>query len=145
MCRDELDYTVITRVNDIIKEVIDQNKNETEPPVIDANRMKTILSDAGVSDEKLEALDAVYKTTVGDTALKASNLVENKTVLSVPEITVNISKEATDKVRTTVIQGRKCLIIDLDDSSVTINGIETTIETSQNSPAAAAENQPVTV
>lgn len=107
--------------------------------------MKTILSDAGVSDEKLEALDAVYKTTVGDTALKASNLVENKTVLSVPEITVNISKEATDKVRTTVIQGRKCLIIDLDDPSVTINGIETTIETSQNSPAAAAENQPVTV
>lgn len=145
VCRDELDYTVITRVNDIIKEVIDQNKNETEPPVIDANRMKTILSDAGVSDEKLEALDAVYKTTVGDTALKASNLVENKTVLSVPEITVNISKEATDKVRTTVIQGRKCLIIDLDDPSVTINGIETTIETSQNSPAAAAENQPVTV
>lgn len=130
VCREELDYTVITRVNDIIKDVIDQNKNETEPPVIDCGRMRTILSDAGVSDEKLTALDAVYKATVGDTVLKASNLVENKTVLAVPEITVNISKEATDKVRTSVIQGRKCLIIDLDDPSVTVNGIETTIETS---------------
>ena len=129
VCREELDYTVITQVNDIIKDIIDQNKNETEPPVIDSSRMRTILSDAGVSDEKLQALDAVYKSTVGDTVLKASNLVENKTVLSVPEITVNISKDATDKVRTTVIQGRKCLIIDLDDPSVTINGIETTIET----------------
>lgn len=130
VCRDELDYTVITQVNDIIKEIIDQNKNETEPPVIDCGRMRTILSDAGVSDEKLEALDAVYKATVGEASLTASNLVENKTILSVPEITVNISKEATEKVRTTVIQGRKCLIIDLDDPTVMINGISTTIETS---------------
>ncbi len=128
VCGDELDYTVITRVNDIIREVIDQNKNETEPPVIDSSRMKTILSDAGISQDKLSSLDAVYKATIGDTVLKASNLVENKTVLSVPEITVNISRDATDKVRTTVIQGRKCLIIDLEDPSVMINGIETTIE-----------------
>lgn len=131
VCRDELDYTVITKVNDIIRDVIDQNKNETEPPVIDCSRMRTILSDAGVSDEKLTALDAVYEATVGDNALKASNLVENKTVLSVSEITVNISKDATDKVRTSVIQGRKCLIIDLDDPSVKINGIDTTIETAE--------------
>ena len=138
VCREELDYTVITRVNDIIRDVIDQNKNETEPPVIDAGRMKAILSDAGVSDEKLEALDAVYKTTVGESALTASNLVENKTVLSVSEITVNISKDATDKVRTSVIQGRKCLIIDLDDPNVTINGIETKLETSEDKQPAAA-------
>lgn len=129
VCREELDYTVITNVNDIIKDIIDQNKNETEPPVIDCMRMKSILSDAGISGEKLEALDSVYSATIGDAALKASNLVENKTVLAAAEITVNISKEATDKVRTSVIQGRKCLIIDLDDPNVTVNGIETTIET----------------
>ncbi|MDD6991668.1 MAG: DUF4317 domain-containing protein [Oscillospiraceae bacterium] len=142
VCRDELDYTVITKVNDSIKEVIDQNKNETEPPVIDCSRMRTILSDAGVSDDKLQALDAVYRDTVGDGALKASNLVENKTVLSVPEITVNISKEATDKVRTSVIQGKKCLIIDLDDPSVLVNGIETSFETAEKEPA---QSEAVTV
>lgn len=135
VCGDELDYTVITKVNDSIREVIDQNKNETEPPVIDCGRMRTILSDAGVSEDKLTALNAVYEATVGDTSLKASNLVENKTVLSVSEITVNISKDAVDKVRTSVIQGRKCLIIDLDDPSVKINGIETKIETSEDKEA----------
>lgn len=149
VCRDELDYTVITRVNDSIKEVIDQNKNETEPPVIDCSRMRTILSDAGVSDDKLQALDAVYKTTVGDGSLKASNLVETKTVLSVPEITVNISKDGTDKVRTTVIQGKKCLIIDLDDPSVLVNGIETSFETtgsaSEAANSSAESGTPVTV
>lgn len=145
VCKEELDYTVITRVNDSIKEVIDQNKNETEPPVIDCSRMRTILADAGISNDKLQAIEAVYKSTVGDTALKASNLVENKTVLSVPEITVNISKDATDKVRTSVIQGKKCLIIDLDDPSVLVNGIETTIETSEKKDGNAENQQPATV
>ena len=144
VCREELDFTVITKVNDSIKEVIDQNKNETEPPVIDSSRMRTILSDAGVSDEKLQALDAVYKAAVGEGALKASNLVENKTVLSVPEITVNISKDGTDKVRTSVIQGKKCLIIDLEDPSVLVNGIETSFETAEK-PSEAPEQAAVTV
>ncbi len=144
VCREELDFTVITRVNDSIKEVIDQNKNETEPPVIDSSRMRTILSDAGVSDDKLQALDAVYKATVGEGALKASNLVENKTVLSVPEITVNISKDGTDKVRTSVIQGKKCLIIDLEDPSVLVNGIETSFETAEK-PSETTEQTAVTV
>lgn len=132
VCRDELDYTVITSVNDSIKDIIDQNKNETEPPVIDCGRMRTILSIAGISPEKLEGLEAVYQSAVGDAALTASNLVENKTVLSAAEITVNIGSDATDKVRTTVIQGRKCLVIDLDDPSVKINGIETKIEAGEN-------------
>lgn len=132
VCREELDYMAITRINDIIKEVIDQNKNQSEPPVVDCGRMRTILTDAGISGEKLEALNDVYETVVGDGVLKASNLVENKTVLTVPEITVNIGKEATDKVRTTVIQGRKCLIIDLDDPAVKVNGIDTSFETSED-------------
>ncbi|MCM1579018.1 MAG: DUF4317 domain-containing protein [Ruminococcus sp.] len=130
VCREELDYSVITSVNDSIKDIIDQNKNETEPPVIDCGRMRTILSIAGISGEKLEALESVYESAVGEGTLKASNLVENKTTLAASEITVNIGSDATDKVRTTVIQGRKCLIIDLDDPSVKINGIETKIETS---------------
>ncbi|MGN0666397.1 MAG: DUF4317 domain-containing protein [Huintestinicola sp.] len=139
VCREELDYTVITKVNDIIKDVVAQNKNETDPTLIDKSRLRSILSDAGVSDEKLTALDAVYEQAVGEASLKATNLIENKTVLSIPEITVNISKDATEKVRTTVIQGRKCLIIDLDDPNVMINGIETTIETSADSSNAGSQ------
>ncbi|MDE6592527.1 MAG: DUF4317 domain-containing protein [Oscillospiraceae bacterium] len=142
VCREELDYTVITSINDSIKDIIDQNKNETEPPVIDCGRMRTILSIAGISSEKLEALESVYESAVGDAALTASNLVENKTTLAASEITVNIGSDATDKVRTTVIQGRKCLVIDLDDPSVKINGIETKIETGESS---GKENEAVRV
>lgn len=124
---DELNYTVITQVNERLRELVANSKNETELPVLDGNKMYTILSDSGVSDERLEALPAIYKNKVGDGVLTATNLVENKTTLSTPEITVNISKDATDKVRTTVVDGRRCLIIDLDDPAIQINGMTTRI------------------
>ena len=124
---DELTYTVITRVNEKLQEVVTNSKNETELPVIDDRRMYNILSDSGVSDEKLEALPSVFKQKVGEGVLTATNLVENKTTLATPEITVNISKNATDKVRTTVVDGRRCLLIDLDDPAICINGLTTRI------------------
>ena len=125
---DELSYTVITQVNDSLREIVNSSRNETELPVIDSNRLQGILSDAGVSSKRLEALPAVFKEKVGDAdRLTAENLVEKRTVLATPEITINISREATDKVRTSVINGRRCLIIDLDDPSISINGLTTSL------------------
>ena len=126
---DELSYTVITQVNDAIRELVDKSRNETELPMIDDNKLHNILFDAGVSSEKLDALPAVFKEKVGEAdGLTAENLVEKKTVLATPEITINISREATDKVRTSVIGGRRCLVIDLDDPSISINGLTTSVE-----------------
>ncbi len=126
---DELSYTVITQVNEAIRDIVNNSRNETELPLIDDNKLHNILFDAGVSSEKLDALPAVFKERVGDSdGLTAENLIENKTVLATPEITINISREATDKVRTSVINGRRCLIIDLDDPSISINGLTTSVQ-----------------
>ena len=125
---DELDYSMITTVNEKIQEIVDQNSHETEIPTIDKNRLSSILWESGVSQEKLEHLPKVYENAMGDKSLKAVNLLEKKTVLSVPSITVNISKDAVDKVRTEIIDGKKCLIIDLDDPEISVNGISAIIE-----------------
>ena len=125
---DELSYTVITQVNEAIRDIVVKSKNETELPLIDDNKLHNILFDAGVSSEKLDALPAVFKEKVGNAdGLTAENLIESKTVLATPEITINISRDATDKVRTSVINGRRCLIIDLDDPSISINGLTTSV------------------
>lgn len=126
---DELSYTVITQVNEAIRDIVNSSKNETELPIIDDNKLHGILFDAGVSSEKLDALPAVFKEKTGSAdGLTAENLIDNKVVLSTPEITINISREAADKVRTSVIGGRRCLIIDLDDPSISVNGLVTGLE-----------------
>ncbi len=126
---DELSYTVITQVNEAIRDIVNNSKNETELPLIDDNKLHNILFDAGVSSEKLDALPAVFKEKAGEAdGLTAENLIESKVTLATPEITVNINRYAADKVRTSVIGGRRCLVIDLDDPSISVNGLTTTVE-----------------
>lgn len=127
VCGDELNYTVITQVNEKLREIVDEAKNDTELPVLDERKMRALLSDSGVSDERLEALQTVFENKVGSGGLTAVNLVEPKTRLATPEIKVSISKDATEKVRTAVIEGRRCILIDLDDPSIEINGLTTRI------------------
>ncbi len=125
---EELDYSLITTVNEKIQEIVDQNSNETEIPVLDDKKLSSILWEAGVSQEKLDNLPKVYESAMGEKALTAVNLVERKTVLTAPSITVNIGKDAVDKVHTQIIEGRKCLIIDLDDPEIAVNGMPAVLE-----------------
>lgn len=125
---DELDYDLITTVNEKIQTYIDQNAHETEVTTIDDHKLSSILWEAGVSQEKLENLPKVYESAVGDKSLTAVNIVDKKTVLTIPSITVNIGKDAVDKVKTQIIDGRKCLIIALDDPEISVNGLETKVE-----------------
>ena len=125
---DELNYNVITQVNDKIREVVDLSKNETEAAKINDKQLKHILSDVGVSAEKLEALEPAYKTIVGEAELTASNLADNRTVVVTPDVTINIKKDAACRLRTSSIEGRNCLIIDLDDPNIKVNGLEAVLK-----------------
>ncbi|MBQ8296728.1 MAG: DUF4317 domain-containing protein [Ruminococcus sp.] len=124
---DDLDYMLIKTVNEKIQEVVEENKNDTDKTVIDNTKLKTILSESGVPEERLEMLEPVYEKTCGTASLTASNLVETKTVLTSPGITVNIKPSAADKVRTSVVDGRRCLLIDIDDPTIEINGLPVTL------------------
>lgn len=124
---DDLDYMLIKTVNEKIQEVVEDNKDDTEKAVIDNSTLKDILSDIGVPEERVQMVEPVYEKICGTAPLTAANLVENKTVLTSPGITVNIKPSAADKVRTSVVDGRRCLLIDIDDPTIEINGLPVTL------------------
>lgn len=124
---DELDYMMITTVNEKLTEVAKDKKTETEVPTIDSAQLKNLLYDVGVSEERLTTVNTVYEKAIGNAPLTVTNLIETRTVLTTPEITVHIKPTATDKVRTSVIGGRRCLLIDLDDPCIEINGLPTNL------------------
>ncbi len=124
---DDLDYMLITTVNDKIKEEVAAGKDDTEKAVIDNAKIKDILTEIGVPQERVDMVEPVYEKVCGNVPLTASNLVDNKTVLTSPGITVNIKPEAADKVRTSVVDGRRCLLIDIDDPTIQINGMPVTL------------------
>ena len=84
--------------------------------------------ESGISQQKLEHLPKVYETALGEKELTCANLVDKKTVLTVPGVTVNITKDGMEKVRTQTVGGRKCLVIELGDEKMQVNGLETTLE-----------------
>ena len=125
---EELDYDMITTVNDKIGELVDKSAHETEPATVGPQELKTILWESGVSEDKLEHVPKVFENTMGGNKLTAVNLIERKTVLSTSSITVNIGKDAQDKVRCEKIDGQRCLIISLDDPEVSVNGMPTNVK-----------------
>ena len=125
---DDLDYTVIKTVNEKIQDIVDENKDNTEKAMIDSDLLKDMLTDIGVPQERVEMTSPVFEKVCGNAPLTASNLVDTKTVVSSAGITVNIKPSAADKIRTSVIDGRKCLLIDIDDPTIEINGLPVTLE-----------------
>lgn len=125
---EELDYDLITTVNDKISELVDRSAHETEPATVGKQELSNILWESGVSQEKLEHLPKIFENAMGEKPLTAVNLIERKTVLSTSSITVNIGKDAQDKVRCENIDGRRCLVIALDDPEVSVNGMPTNIK-----------------
>ena len=124
---DDLDYMLIKTVNEKIQEVVEDNKEDTDRVVIDNARLKDILVDVGLPEERVNMVEPVYEKVCGTAPLTAANLVETKTVLTSPGITVNIKPSAADKVRTSVVEGRRCLLIDIDDPTIEINGLPVTL------------------
>lgn len=120
---DELDLDMITGVNEKISELVDKSAHETEPATIGSHELSAILWNSGASQEKLDELPKVFEKAMGDKTLTAVNLIERRTVLQTEGITVNIGRDAQDKVRCENIDGKRCLIIALDDPEVKVNGI----------------------
>ena len=118
---DDLDYMVIKTVNEKLQEVVEENKDDTDKTVIDNSKLKDILTDIGISEERVNMVEPVFEKVCGNIPLTVSNLIENKTVLTTSGITVNIKPDAADKIRTSVVDGRKCLLIDIDDPAIEIN------------------------
>lgn len=124
---DELCYDVVTGINDKLRDIQAEYANDPEPPVIDDIHVRDILLDSGVSQEKAEAMQNVYKTQTGENPLHVTNLLDNHTKITTPGITLTLKNDCTNKVHIRMENGRRYLLIDLDDPELEINGSKLTV------------------
>ena len=120
----ECEYEIVKNIHDKLNEMIEEKKDEPEPLVLDKTDVKHLFSLSGVEDEKLERFDDFYELSAGeDTKLVAANVANTrKFEIKTPNIVIQVSPDRADLVETKVINGRKCLVIELNDS-VEVNGI----------------------
>ena len=64
------------------------------------------------------------KIAISDLTLKPERLVAPKTVIRTPEIVVNVKNEAKHKVHLEKVNGRHCMVIDLDEAVIEVYGYD---------------------
>lgn len=120
---DDLNYELINNIHENIRDVIKVGELETEMPTLNKNEIKKILERSGVAEDKLEDFDSIYEQELGELELKPVNMIDsNKLGIKIPDITVNVKASASDKVSTQIVNGKKCLVVEIDDS-LEVNGL----------------------
>ena len=121
---DACDYEVVKNIHEKLNEMIEEKKDEPDLVVLDRAEVKRLLEYSGVEEEKLSSFEEKYEEAAGtDTCFVASNVANTRQFeIKTPDVVVKVSPDRMDLVETKVINGRKCLVISLDNS-VEVNGI----------------------
>ncbi len=121
---DTCDMEVVKNIHDKLNEMVEEHKEEPEPLRLDKNEVKTLFAGSGVSNEKMAEFDRHYDETAGeDTSLLVNNVLNTRSFeVKTPDVVIKVNPERTDLIATQIIDGRECLIIELD-GSVEVNGI----------------------
>lgn len=136
---DDLTYEAVATVNERLNQIVAKNKTDEAPTELTGRILKRMLSDAGVPEEKLVRTEDVFESCVGGTTLKPERLVQPKMTIKTPEIVVNVKNEAKDKVHLETINGRHCMVIDLDDAMIEVNGMDLRVPGVLDMPAPLPE------
>ena len=118
------DYQLVKNIHEQLTAMIEEKKDEPEPLALDKYEVRTLLEASGADTEKMEAFDHNFDEAAGS---KASLLVSNvantrKFEIKTPVITIQVDPDCADLVETKIIDGRRCLVIGIDEN-VTVNGI----------------------
>ena len=121
---EECKYDVIRNIHDGLNDILEEAKESPEPPVLTKPELKRLLSNSGVTEERMETFDTNFDHIAGE---KAEFLVPNiaetrKFSIETPDIVIKVNPERADLVETRVINGRRCLVIEMTDQ-VEVNGV----------------------
>lgn len=121
---DEVEYVVVKNIHENLTEMIEEHKEIPEPLTLDKHQVKSLFEKSGVKEEKLTDFDKLYDAAAGeDTSLFVNNVANVRTFeVKTPDVVVKVNPERADLVNTLQIDGKRCLVIEINDH-VEVNGI----------------------
>jgi hypothetical protein len=111
---EDCEYEIVRNIHDKLQEIIVEHKEKelAEPLTLDKAEVKYLFTEAGVAQEKLDALDKNYDQITG----------ENVSLLATNVANTRVNPDRGDLIETKLVDGRKCLVIEINDQ-VEVNGI----------------------
>jgi len=130
---DNADYETVKNIHENLSEIIEEKKAVSNAPVlIDKTQMRDLLEKSGVKEERLADFEEHFEMAAGENGkLVASNIAATrKFEVKTPDVVVKINADKTDLVTTQIIDGKQCLVIQIDER-LEVNGISVNPETGE--------------
>lgn len=130
---EDADLEVVKNIHGNLEEIIEEKKQESPAPVmLDKTEMKDLLEKSGVKEDRLENFEEHFEMAAGEQGkLVASNISSGKKFeVKTPDVVIKINSDKTDIVSTQVIDGRQCLVIQIDER-LEVNGISVNPDTGE--------------
>ncbi len=123
---EECEYEIVKNIHEKLNEIIEDHKLKEipEPLTLDKTEVKNLFAESGVEEEKLQEFDKNYEKMAGENvSLLATNLASTRVFeVKTPDVIIKVNPERTDLVKTQIVEGRKCIVIEINDQ-VEVNGI----------------------
>lgn len=118
------DYTLVKTIHENLNEMIEESKESPEPLALGKQEVKRLFTQSGIPEEKMEDFEKEYDETIGArSSLLAANITNTRNFdIKTPDVVIHVNPERTDLVDVQIIDGRKCLVIPVDDQ-VEVNGL----------------------
>jgi len=130
---EQLDAATISHVYEEIHRVIETNEEE-EPPKLDYKEVERVLTASGVENVTSEKVERAFQTIVDDKyyEFQASSVIPKFTSKSIKidtkVATISISPQDLKYVKQVNYQGKRCILIEVDEDAV-IEGFTLSTET----------------
>ena len=123
-------YDTVMNIHEKLNEWVESQKDSPDPAILTKPEVKRLFEECGVEEEKLEDFDARYEATAGeDASIMAANITNTRRMeIKTPDVVIHVDPDRAELVETRVIDGRRCLVIPMEDN-VEINGIRVTAGT----------------
>lgn len=121
---DACDYEAVKNIHNHLTEMVEEAKDSPDPLVLSKPDVKRLFELSGVPEEKMETFDQTFEAVAGGKAsLFAANIASiRKFNIEAPDVVITVVPERTDLIETRIIDGKKCLVITVNDQ-VEVNGV----------------------
>ncbi len=121
---EELKLDAVRELNDNLiqmKEEMAFNKAVVE---VDANDFSYLMKDTGISEERLTDFVNAYAAATKESPILLDNIVAKKTFeVKTDSVSIKVDAEKAYLVSEQTIDGKKCIVIDIDGEQLEVNGV----------------------
>ena len=130
---EECEYEIVRQIHENLTEMAEEHKEDTEPLTLGKSQVRELLEKSGVEPERMERFDQVYEETAGEnTALLVPAIAgTGRFAVKTPDVDIRVNPDRLDLVETRLVEGRKCLVIAVEDN-IEVNGVPVTIWADKN-------------